>query len=211
MIEVYIGEEPHDWLFAEVLRYSLVKRSKSSLIIHILKHLPVKVPIRNMNGASLYRFYVPSLNQFKEKVLYIHQSTLVRMDVAELMKNDMQGKGALAPEGKNLDVMLLDTPRLKHWDGDQISLKCEDRDLMKKTLLALPEGLVTEDIGALYFKEGELVFPSDLFSSNATFLHPLFLEDLKSALKDHEIDPASLEREVQKGKLPPDLFKILEA
>lgn len=217
MVEVYIGQELSDWLPAEVLRYSLSKHSTSSLTLHDLKYVPVKAPVPITTGTSLFRFYIPQLNQFKDKVIFIDSHTIVRMDIADLLNEDMQGKGALSPsfkegnEGRYTQLMVLDCSKLTHWDGNKIATQCENRDIFKETLLGLEGGLVTQDLAPLHLESGKMTFLGQdaPWKNRSSPNNQAFLEDLRGAIEDEEITLDSLKRESEKGKVYPEIFHDL--
>jgi len=210
-LEVYIGTEPDFWLPTEVLRYSILSRTKAPVEFIEIKEVSKKI-ISPYSG--LKRFFVPQLNGYKSKALYINSGALVLCDIEDLFKLDMNGYGALARpkltgvKGFYTSVMLLECSRLK-WNGDEIIEKTVNNDIYNKTVWGMESGLVSGDFGPLpeeydhfekYSSDTKIFLFSDIAKAPwRNRSHPqanLFIDELKKAIEDKEIPPAVLEKEI---------------
>ncbi len=221
-LEVYIGTEPDFWLPTEVLRYSILSRTKSLIEFTEIKEVPTKKFISPYSG--LKRFFVPQLNNYKSKALYINSGSLVLCDVEELFNMDMKIHGALARpklsgvHGFYTGVMLLDCPRLK-WNGDALLEKTVNHDVYNKTVWGMEGGLVTKDLGPLpeeynhfdqYGPATKILVYSEY--ANAPWKnrhHPhgeLFRQELKKAIADKEIPLDLVENEIANNRIAPDIL-----
>lgn len=221
-LQVYIGTEPNFWLPTEVLRYSILSRTKSPVEFIEINEVPSKKFISPYSG--LKRFYVPQINQYKSKALYLNSGALVLTDIAELFALDTQQHAALArPKlagvpGFFTSVMLLDCPRLS-WSGDEIIEKTVTSDLYNRTVWGMTGGLVTSDLGPLpddynqfdqFTPDTRIFLYTDLsIAPWKNRKHPqadLFIQELKKAIEDKEIPRAVVEKEIARQIVDPDIL-----
>lgn len=222
-LQVYIGTEPDFWLPTEVLRYSILSRTKAPVEFTEIKEVPTKKVISPYSG--LKRFFVPQLNQYKSKALYLNSGSLVLCDIRALFDLDMKNHGALArPKltgvtGFYTGVMMLDCPRL-NWNGEELITKTTNHDIYTKTVWCMEEGLLTKDFGPLpeeydhfdqYGPETKILVYSEY--ANAPWKnrnHPqseLFRAELKKAIADKEIPLELVEKEIANQIIAPDILQ----
>lgn len=221
-LEVYIGTEPDFWLPTEVLRYSILSRTKSPVVFTEIKEVPTKKFISPYSG--LKRFFVPQLNNYKSKALYLNSGALVLCDIEEILNMDMKNHGALARpklsgvRGFYTGVMLLDCPRLK-WNADALLEKAVNHDIYTKTVWGMEGGIVSSDLGPLpeeynhfdnYQPNTKIVVFSDF--ANAPWKngnHPqaeLFRSELKKAIEDKEIPLDLVIKEIERQVVYPGIL-----
>lgn len=221
-LEVYIGTEPDFWLPTEVLRYSILSRTNTPISFKEIKEVPAKKYISPYSG--LKRFFVPKLNKYQSRALYINSGALVLFDIQELFNIEMNNYGAIARpkltgvRGYYTGVMLLDCPRLK-WNGDEIIEKAINHDIYNKTVWGMEGGLVTKDLGPLpdeynhfdqFSEHTKILVYSDF--ANAPWRnesHPQyerFKNELKKAIEDKEIPIDLVKKEIERQKVNPRLI-----
>src|SRR5438128_1544773 len=126
-LRVFVGTEPKQWLSAELLRYSIARRTSMTLDFQELKFLPLKDSVKLFNGFYIHRFAVPELCGYQGRAIYLDANTIVLDDLLHLLHFDMKGAKALArpvlegcPEaGRYSSVMLMDTEKLTSWKLDE--------------------------------------------------------------------------------------------
>lgn len=225
-----MGTEPKQWLASEVLRYSILKRTKADLDFQELKYLPIKLNIPMYTGFSIYRYAIPELCNFQGKAIYLDADIVVASDLLDLW--NLSGKPALARSmrqgeaeaGRYTSVMLLDCEKLTHWKlGEWIEKINQENSLYGKTMQALPGGLGTEDFGDLpeyfnhldYFDETTKLIhythvPSQPWKAPG---HPharIFLDELKSAIEEDEIPLDAVMREISYGHIYPTILEDIQ-
>lgn len=226
MIRVYIGTEPAQWLPTEVLKHSILRRSKSQFEFSELKNIPLKLQIKMYTGFSFYRFYIPEACHYEGRAIYLDADIVVLSDLQELIDLDMQGKGVLAREfpkihGYFTSVMLMDCPKLKNWKiHDWVTLINAGIASYDGTMAGAPSGLNHKDFGTFPKYWNDL----DYWDDQTKILHYthvptqpwkipghkyawVFLQELKSALAHKIVSVADVEREILAGHIYP---KILE-
>ena len=229
-MQIFIGYEPHQWLPAEVLRWSIQHRTKEKVHFHELRYLPLKLPLKPSQISSLFRFYVPEACSYKGRAIYLNPCTLALTDLSVLYHLAMQGHGALAcpivsAEQKAFltSVMLLDCSKLKHWNLQEWSSKILNHpNLMHQVVHGLPNELNHKDFGEFPPNWNQMdVYDSSTKIINFAFLatqpwksedHPfgqIFVNELQSAIDHNAIPIETVEREIQHGHAHPYLLKFL--
>lgn len=228
-LRVFIGVEQHQWLPAEVLRNSIVRRTKGPVEFHDLKHITFKAPITFAGYHSLYRFLIPELCGYSGKVIYLSGATVVNCDLLDMLNLPMNTRGALArridsnepPRGRNTDVMLLDCGKLKHWKVNEwIPHLNQSMQLVQETIWAGPKGLVAMDFGDLprEYNEPALFTPATkILYYNQPHDYPwkvpgkpnaqVFLHELKTAIMEDSIPLEAVKREIAGGHVYADILK----
>lgn len=231
-MKVFVGTEPKQWLASEVLRYSILKRTKAELDFQELKYLPIKLNLPMYTGFSIFRYAIPELCNYQGKAIYLDADVVVVSDLLDLW--NLTGKPALARSmhpkktqmdeplaGRYTSVMLLDCERLTHWKLDEWVEKInQDNSLYGKTMQALPGGLATEDFGDLpenynhldHFDETTKIIhythvPSQPWKVPGHPFARVFLEELKSAIEEDEIPLDAVQREIAYGHVYPTLLE----
>lgn len=204
-IPVYIGVEPHQWLSGELLRYSLLKRTRAQLEFHELLPVEMSLPLPFGAGFSFYRWYIPHLRKYQGRALYLTVNNLVLDDI-EIFFNQTMPKPALAApvtnppsaKGFQTNVLLLDCERLTHWKPlEWVHLCQKDPEMVSKIMWGLPEAPNCPDLGPL-----DPSLPLIDSSPEA------FQKELKAALEDEAIPLPLIAREIQLGHLPNTLLNL---
>lgn len=229
-LRVFIGTESKQWLSFELLRYSILRRTQSSLDFQDLRLLPLKERVRSFGGPAIHRFAIPEFCSFQGKAIYLDANTIVLGDLFKLLEIDMCGRGALArpvveghPEaGRYTSVMLLDCDKLKEWKLEEwVELMIKDPAAYTNTLKALPGGFGTKDFGDLpsvYNQRGTFDETTKIFHYSHIPVHisaerggpnfsSLFISELKSAIADEEISLDLIFKEIELGHIHPSLLK----
>lgn len=230
MIKVFIGTEPAQWLPTEVLKHSILRRSKEQYEFTELKNIPLKLNIPMYTGFSFYRFSIPETCQYEGRAIYLDADIVVLCDLKELVKLDMQGHGALSrphPHNKGYftSVMLLDNEKLKHWKIHQwVTLINAGIAPYEMTMAAMPSGLNHKDFGPFDSMWNDL----DFWNEKTKIIHytrvptqpwkvpghpfaSVFLREMKSALDNKIITPEQVKKEVEAGHIYPTILEDAEA
>ncbi|MGE3771137.1 MAG: glycosyltransferase [Bdellovibrionales bacterium] len=131
-LNVYIGTEENQYLPQRVLEYSIKKQAKQPVNVRA-----IRMDLTKRKGGTNFgfvRFYVPQLNNYEGRAIYVDADQLVCADINELANelNDNNCSVALVnnPEGNFGDkqgaeirhnqtsVMVLDCARLKDWNPE---------------------------------------------------------------------------------------------
>lgn len=107
-LRICIGEEPQQWLAREVLRSSILRRTKCPVdFIEISKITQPKElnPLGRPSFLKARRFLLPEFLKFEGKVIYLDGSALVLCDLLELWEGAFHEKGALAKRVRPLDLL----------------------------------------------------------------------------------------------------------
>lgn len=230
-LAVYLSLQPGQWLAGEVLRYSLLKRTRAQVQFHELEPY---LPSRGRIAPSLTRWLIPCLQGFKGQALFMTANKVVLDDIERLFLFDRDKpteKPALASpvleppgaEGYHTDLMRLDCERLKGWNLEYIA-----GDLSPEKMSALewglPESPFYADLGALdpcWNTTGALTDKTQIYSfsdvknepwRNRTHPHrELFLRELKAALESEQVAMEALLIEIQRGHVYPKILEDLAA
>jgi hypothetical protein len=226
MIRVFIGTEPAQWLPTEVLKHSILRRSKEQFEFKELKNIPLNLHIKMYTGFSFYRFSIPEECQFEGRAIYLDADIVVLCDLNELNAMEMQGHGALSrphPNNKGYftSVILMDCDKLKHWKIHQwVTLINAGIASYDMTMAAMPSGLSHKDFGPFESKWNDL----DHWDEKTKIIHYthvptqpwkvpghpfafVFLREMKSALDSKVITPADVQREIDAGHIYPTILQ----
>lgn len=127
-VNVYIGTEDNQLIPQKVLEYSIKKNTNSPIRIKAVKQQVERVGGTNF---GFVRFFVPQLNNYEGKAIYLDADQLVFTDIAELdqslepefaigLVNNPEGTfgtKTLGP-GNQTSVMVLDCAKLKDWNPE---------------------------------------------------------------------------------------------
>lgn len=229
MIRVFIGTEPAQWLPTEVLKHSILRRSKELFEFVELKNIPLNLHIKMYTGFSFYRFSIPEACNFEGRAIYLDADIMVLCDLKELNEMEMNNHGVLArPHEKNkgffTSVMLMQCDKLKHWKihhwVNLINAGIAAYDL---TLAAMPSSLSHKDFGPFETKWNDL----DHWDEQTKIIHYthvpsqpwkvpghpfafIFLREMKSALESKVITPDDVLREIAAGHIYPTILQDAE-
>lgn len=217
-IKVFIGTEEAQYLPTEVLKRSIIHRTKAPVEFHLLIDIPLKLNKKMYTGFSFYRFAIPQVCEYKGKAIYLDADMVMLGDIAELYNLPFpSGKGALArpcpPNSWYTSAMLLDCSKLKHWNiAKWETLINSGIASYKGTLWGETTGLSYKDFAPLpeYWNHLDT---SDSTTKNIHYTdvphqpwktpgHPhgsIFLKELKAALVSEEVSQESVEKEIAAG------------
>lgn len=121
MIRIFIGTEEMQWLAAEVLKFSILRRTKAEVEFHELKDMNTGLQLKTYTGFSFNRWFIPETCHFEGKAIYLDADIVVLDDIEKFYNLPMNGNAVLCrpqPQHKSYftSVMLLDCSKLKHWD-----------------------------------------------------------------------------------------------
>lgn len=229
MIKIFIGTEDAQWLPTEVLKHSVLKRTKSPIEFHELKNIPLKLNLKMYTGFSFYRYHIPQACGFEGRALYLDADIVVLCDIEELINLDMQEHGVLARStGHNswfTSVMLMDCAKLKHWKVEQwaalINAGMADYDAIMD---GGKKGLNHKDFGDFANYWNHL----DQWDSTTKIIHythvptqpwkkgghkfaHVFLKELKSALEAGVVTRQDVDREIAAGHIYPTILEDMES
>jgi len=230
MVKIFIGTEEAQWLPTQVLRHSVLRRTKSPVEFTDLINLPIQLNLRMYTGFSFYRFYIPEACNYTGRAIYLDADIIVLDDIQKLNDLDMGGKNALARRDEEAvneyftSVMLLDCEKLKHWKIKNWSaLINAGMGNYEGTMIGSPRGLNANDFGPLpplwnrldNWTEGTLALhyttvPTQPWKVPGHRYANLFLTELKSALDEKFLTKADVEREIQKGFIYPKILADVE-
>lgn len=227
MIHIFLGNESKLWLAAEVLRHSILRRTRAEITFHDLALLDTPLPFA-LPSPGFKRWFVPYFCDYKDRAIYLDVRALFLADIEELFNHPMEPKGVLAfpidhpPEtyGFHTALLLLDNTRLAHWIPATFSqIAHEKPPLLSKVMHVLPNSPLYADFGALpsgWFAQDTpnpavrlLHFATPPFFPWTSAEHPsnpLFLKELRSALETEQISLAAILKEIETGRIYPNLL-----
>lgn len=127
-LTVYIGTEDDQLIPQKVLEYSILKNAKKPVQVKA-----VKQEVERVGGTNFgfVRFFVPELNNYQGKAIYLDADQLVFADINELAEllddehsialvNQPQGTFGAKPVGQHnqTSVMVMDCVQLNDWNPD---------------------------------------------------------------------------------------------
>jgi lipopolysaccharide biosynthesis glycosyltransferase len=228
MLRVFIGTEDAQWLPTEVLKYSILRRSKEKYELKELKDIPLKLKLKMYTGFSFYRFSIPETCHFEGRALYLDADIVVLTDLKEMFALDLKDKGVLArkqpPDGWFTSVMLMDCAKLKHWKiHEWVTLVNANIASYSGIMTGSTQGINHKDFGPLEDYWNHL----DHWDETTKIIHytqvpmqpwkkpghpfgHVFLKELKSALKDKAISVKDVQREIEAGHVYPTILQDAE-
>ena len=239
MVEVYLGVDPKQWLIGEVLRYSLLKRTKAKVNFHNLALLDLKEPLKTPT-PSFSRWFIPYFQNYQGKAIYLDLATLVLDDIETLWNTPFQDFGALAcpiqgergekSVGFKTNVMLLDCSKLTHWKPSVwLTVSFQNPASVEKTMRAMPGGLSAKDFSPLpeewNQEEGKREEGAESKAKILHFKNPLtypwlseqnphkalFLKELREAIEHQQIPLAAILLEMEAKRIYPKLLEEMMA
>ena len=152
-INIYIGTEERQYVSTEVLKHSIIRRTKEKVIFNELKNLVTNLKQKMYTGFSFYRFAIPTMNQFKTKAIYIDTDVFFLEDVAKLYETDSIQPVLARKKSENsyyTSVMLMDCPRLTHWDFAKLVREAnKSRIVYNEIMWATKGSIIAKDVGQL--------------------------------------------------------------
>lgn len=228
MIKIFIGTEEAQWLPTQVLRHSVLRRTKAPVEFIDLIDLPLKLNLDMYTGFSFYRWYIPEACNYTGRALYLDADIIVLEDIQKLAEMEMGGKGALARDGGNgyyTSVMLLDCDKLKNWKiknwAGLINARMASYDAI---MIASKQGLNHKDFGPLpaiwngldeWTPQTKILhythLPTQPWKKGGHPLGHLFLKEMKSAIDASVITREAVEKEIQAGHVYPEILRDMDA
>jgi Glycosyl transferase family 8 len=228
-IKVFIGTDPSQWLPTEVLKWSILSRSKEKYEFQELKDIPLKLRLKMYTGFSFYRFYIPEACHYEGRAIYLDADIIVLTDLQEFVHLDFKGKNVLArpdPEHQAsfTSVMLMDCDKLKHWKiREWVTLINSKFASYVGIMTGSPEGLNHRDFGPLepYWNHLDHWDPTTkiLHYTNVPTQpwkkggHPFalpFLKELSGALNGGAITRDDIQREIEQGHVYPLIVEDMQ-
>jgi hypothetical protein len=211
LIKVFIGTDPKDWLYNEVLRLSILKRTQSPVEFLELKYIPVKIDAKNI---SFNRFAIPESCNFQGRAIYLDAKCLVLEDIKKLFELPIK-KGVLAlpkeiggEQGRDMDVMVMECDLLKDWNILRWApVLARDRQVFNRTLWGLPKGLNHDYFEDLPPEWNSSVMPCSLLRGEPG--NPEFLRELREAIHSKDIPETFIQKEIRQGNINASLLDEL--
>ncbi len=228
-IPIYVGTEPAQWLVTQVLKRSIMARTKCAVEFIPLDPQAILMPKLPMQtGFSFYRWAVPKLASFDGRAIYLDADICVLSDIGDLYEMHFDKPATARREtnggqGYFTSVMVLDCDRLRHWDFPMWSAAAAiNVHHYARTMWARPSAPNHNDFDPLPSCWNDLdIIKPDTRLIHFTDLgrqpwrwprHPqaqVFREEIAMALADGYITATDLEREIRLRHVREDLLTQL--
>lgn len=146
-IRVYVGSQQAQMLAVKVLEFSIKSHTTSEVVVFPLHEARVDFPMpkdarnRPRTPFSFQRFYIPALQQYQGRAIYLDSDMQVFGDITELWQLPFEGDDLLAARGPEdshrrpqFSVMLLNCSELK-WHLPEIVAALDRGELTYETLM----------------------------------------------------------------------------
>jgi hypothetical protein len=146
-VRVYVGSQDAQMLAVKVLEYSIRAHTEADVVVFPLHEARVEFPMprdvknRPRTPFSFQRFYIPALQGFQGRAIYLDSDMQVFRDIRELWNLPFEGADLLAARepGESsrkpqFSVMLLNCDELK-WDLTEIVAALDRGELTYETLM----------------------------------------------------------------------------
>jgi Glycosyl transferase family 8 len=234
-VRVYVGSQEAQMLAVKVLEFSIRERTDAEVQVYPLHESRVEFPLpqdprnRPRTPFSFQRFYIPALNGFKGRAIYLDSDMQVFRDIMELWTLPFDGADLLAARelgesGRRpqFSVMLLNCAELR-WDLSDIVAALDRGELTYETLMyemavarkiraAIDpswnslERYVPEETGLLHYTD----MPTQPWVSTDNPHGFLWMRDLRRAVEQGFISRAYVEEHVRQGYVRPSLLYQLD-
>lgn len=222
-INIFIGGSDSEYLPSRVLEYSIRKFTRSKhKIIHlndVIDHNRLHT-ITNYQKTpfSLQRFFIPELNHFKDKALYLDSDMLFFDNIDQLIEIDMNEHGICAAntEPKQSSLLLLNCEIIK-WDISNIIEKLQHDSQSYSDFI---NNYIFEDTNFIINKKWNSldVYERDI-TSNIHFTNMIrqpwlsgrhkhlsvWFDVLFEAVESKFISKSEIRKEIQNGNVRPSL------
>ncbi len=223
-IKIFIGTEPLQWLATEVLKRSILKRTKAAVVFHDLIGIDLGLRLKMYTGFSFYRFSIPEKCGYEGRAIYLDADMVVLGDIAELANIDMQGFGVLArkanAESYFTSTMLMDCAKLKHWKVKEwVALINAGLTSYAGCMSGAPSGMNHADFGPLapiwndfdkYDEKTKLIHythvPTQPWKKAGHPFRGAFLQELYDCIEDGTVRIQDVEKEIKQQKIYPNIL-----
>lgn len=227
-IRIFIGTEPVQWLPTEVLKRSILTRTKAEVEFHDLIGMNLGLKMKMYTGFSFYRFAIPEQCGYEGKAIYLDADMVTLGDIEELYNLDLSDRPALAKVRDKTtmftSVMLLDCPRLKHWKVKEwVALINAGLTSYQGCMSGGPSGMNFGDFAVLpdywnhfdhYDDTTKLIHythvPTQPWKKPGHPYRGAFLNELNECLKDGTISEEDVKREIKAKHVYPNILMDME-
>jgi hypothetical protein len=146
-VRVYVGSQDAQMLGVKVLEYSIRAHTKAEVVVFPLHEARVEFPMprdvknRPRTPFSFQRFYIPALQGYQGRAIYLDSDMQVFRDITELWNLPFEGADLLAAREPGdssrkpqFSVMLLNCEELK-WNLTEIVAALDRGELTYETLM----------------------------------------------------------------------------
>lgn len=228
MIKIFIGTEPVQWLPTQVLKHSVIKRTKTPVEFVKMIGMKLNLKLKMYTGFSFYRFTIPEQCDFKGRAIYLDADMVCLSDINDLWEIDMDRKPALArvmdSEGFLTSCMLLQCDELKHWKVKEwVALINAGITNYQGCMEGRPNGMNHDDFGPL----PEVWNHFDFYDDTTKIIHytnvptqpwkraghpfrGAFLNELKACIDEGMITTEDVEKEIKKEHIYPNILRDMD-
>jgi hypothetical protein len=234
-VRIYVGSQEAQMLAVRVLEFSIREHTQATVEVYPLHQARVEFPLpkdatnRPRTPFSFQRFYIPSLNGFRGRAIYLDSDMQVFRDILELWDLPFDGADLLAARepGESsrrpqFSVMLLNCDELK-WNLPDIVAALDRGELTYETLMydmavarsvraAIDpswnslEHYVPGETGLLHYTD----MPTQPWVSPDNPNGAIWIRDLIAAVDSGFISRAFVEEHVQLGFVRPSVLYQLD-
>ncbi len=234
-IKIYVGTQPQQMLTVKVLDHSIKKHTRHPVEVFPLFKADIAIPMpkdpknKPRTPFSFQRFFIPQLNGYTGRAIYLDSDMHVFQDIANLWNYPMNGADVLSAyesggTGENkvrkpqFAVMLMDCGQLK-WDIAEIVRRMDNgdfvyEDLMYKMCVARdPRPVIEREWNSLeYYEAGRTcnLHYTDMntqpWLTTENKYTSVWVTELIDAVQKGSISPAYLRDEVLAGNVRPSLL-----
>jgi hypothetical protein len=146
-VRVYVGSQDAQMLAVKVLEFSIRAHTQADVVVFPLHEAKVEFPMprdvknRPRTPFSFQRFYIPALQEYQGRAIYLDSDMQVFKDITELWNLPFEGADLLAAREPGdssrkpqFSVMLLKCDELK-WDLTEIVAALDRGELTYETLM----------------------------------------------------------------------------
>lgn len=227
-IRIFIGTEPMQWLPTEVLKRSILRRTKQEVLFENLIGIDLGLKLKMYTGFSFYRFAIPEKCGYKGRAIYLDADIVVLSDIQELISMEMGDYKALAKlHEKDLaftSVMLLNCEKLTHWKiKEWVALINAGLTSYQGCMTGSPSGMNHGDFGPLpeiwndfdhYDDKTKIIHythvPTQPWKKGGHPFRGAFLMELQKCLDENSITIKDVEEEIEKKHIYPNILQDLE-
>jgi lipopolysaccharide biosynthesis glycosyltransferase len=216
------------WLATEVLKRSILVRTKAKVEFEDLIGIDLGLKLKMYTGFSFYRFAIPEKCNYQGKSIYLDADMVVLGDIDELYHLDMNDYNALSLTQDKIkwftSVMLMNNEKLKHWKVKEwVALINTGLASYGATMTGQPSGLNAGDFGPLpnywnhfdfYDDTTRLIHytnvPTQPWKKAGHPYRGAFLKELKAALDDKTVTVDDVKREIEAKHIYPAILEDME-